>query len=468
MRTPEGNKIFWTKVNRVMQGKQGHDKPMIDEDGTVISDPSSICDKFRSHLLRQSQDSIAVPERRPDIPPPCSSVSADESKALLTPFTLSELNYVINDAVCGKSPGPDRFPNEIIKRAGPSFRKAFLRVCNQILVEKAWPRRWKVGNVVMLHKKGASSSFDNYRPITLLPCMSKIFERLLLSRISNLFERHNCLSDYQNGFRPERDTVQHVLLLHEVIAHAREKRQTLYCASIDVRKAYDTVWRDLLWDKLRSFGLPEHLVVLIKSMYTDASSRVRIRNILSLPFSTVCGVAQGGVLSPLLYDIFINEIAQILTDPLKAYGSSIGSQRISIILFADDIFIIASSPVQLQSMLDDLTAFATSHRFRFSPSKCSAIAFGSAVDGWHPSLAGHNIQIVDRVEYLGVIFQSTLQGRWNPTANRLMAKASKLSQWLKTLFKRKVSTRVSTMVYIWKTKVRPVVEYAAGIWYPFL
>ncbi len=181
----------------------------------------------------------------------------------------------------------------------------------------------------------------SYRGISLAASMYKLYCYILNSRLSSWAESNNILVDEQNGFRKGRSTIDHLSTITNVIESRKMLKRSTYCAFIDFRKAYDYINRDLLWNKLIDIGVRGRMLTAIRSLYASVSSCVRVNSLYTDWFDVKSGVRQGCILSPILFNLFIND----LTLYLKTLGVGIqcGTDKICILAYADDIVLVAEN-----------------------------------------------------------------------------------------------------------------------------
>ena len=213
---------------------------------------------------------------------------------------------------------------------------------------------------------------SSYRPISLTSCTSKLFERIVLGRLTYFLEQQDILSPVQAGFRPGRSTVDQVLLLSQSIAdsfHQSKRGVRTVLAAVDFAKAFDSVWHSALLSKLLSLDLPLCFVEWIRSYLSDRRSKVRICNSYSRSFRLRRGVPQGSVLGPVLFSLYINDLPTFLPTSVKTS------------LYADDLAIWASSPSVecatsiVQAALNRLVEWSSKWRLSLNPLKCETSFF---------------------------------------------------------------------------------------------
>ena len=283
-------------------------------------------------------------------------------------------------------------------------------------------------------KKGDKSQPGNYRPISLISCARKSFERILFKNVYNHLIENSLVYKYQSGFFPGHSTVYHLIesIHHTCLAlENHEINCQIFC---DISKAYDRVWHRGLILKLEKYGIRGDLLQWFESYLTNRSQQVRINDSLSSPKHTNAGVPQGSVLGPLLFLIYINDIADSLE----------GSAR----LFADDTSIsYSSSNIQnLQLIVNEdlqkLHLWACKWLIIFNPIKTEVMLVSNTFIDFNLQLImGYSIlQIVDAHRHLGVILTSN--NKWNKHIDSIIESASKQLSYL-----RKVKYRFSKGIF---------------------
>ena len=217
--------------------------------------------------------------------------------------TVDELSKAIDSLATGKAPGSDSIPPDLIKHCKITLLQPLHEVLRQCWREGAVPQDMRDSRIVTLYKnKGERSDCNNYRGISLLSIVGKVYARVLLVRLQKLAER--IYPESQCGFRAERSTVDMIFSLRQLQEKCREQRMPLYVAFIDLTKAFDLVSRDGLFKALRKIGCPPKLHSLIESFHSNMKGTVQFNGNISEPFNIRSGVKQGCVLAPTLFGIF--------------------------------------------------------------------------------------------------------------------------------------------------------------------
>ena len=195
----------------------------------------------------------------------------------------------------------------------------------------------------------------NYRGIALQSVVLKVFCKVLNARLSDWSETNCILSDEQNGFRPDRSCLDHLFVIYSVIGARKLNKLPTFVAFVDLKKAFDNVDRDLLWYRLCHYGIGEKFLDLLKSLYRSTEYIVRINDTTSEPIPVTSGVKQGCLLSPTLFNLFING----LIEEIKKLGLGVkcGEIILALLVFADDIALMAETEEDLQRMLNALDSW---------------------------------------------------------------------------------------------------------------
>ena len=324
------------------------------------------------------------------------------------------------------------------------------------------PADWTRGLVVPLYKDGDKHEVDNYRGITLLSVVGKLYTVVLNNRLSKWCEKRGVLVDEQAGFRVNRSTVDQIYALREVIQGRRKTRLDSYCCFLDIKKAYDTVFREGLWRRLREVGVEGRMWRVLKNVYVKVESSVVVNEERTEWFELYTGVRQGCILSPTLFAIFIDGLATWVKQ--RSLGAKFGPVELSILLFADDIALVADNVHDLQEMLHVADAYSKLYRFGFNGSKSNVVVFSGR----------KKVELKEKV-YLGeLVLEQKLSYKylgleidrgwnWSKVKERMLEKARKrVSGLYCTGVKQGLSVKAA--VRGWEVLVRPVLEYGCEIW----
>ena len=340
-----------------------------------------------------------------------------ENEQLSKSITLEEVKKCkLNN---NKASGTDYILNEFLKHAAPKLLDPIRQLFDIVLKCGKIPETWSIGVICPIYKgKGCPLDVDNYRGITILSCLGKLFSCVLNERINAFLEDNKLLGKEQAGFRKGYSTADHVFSLHCLIDLYLQRKKRLYCSFIDYKKAFDKVQRNLLWDKLLQTGICGNVLTVIKDMYLKAKSCVKTANGLSTYFSCNIGVRQGQNLSPILFAMFLNDLKQFLDTRVKGLGlpsrlaedldvDGIESyMHLFLLMNADDTIILSESPKDMQTCLDALEIYCDSYGLQINTSKTKVVVFSRGKIRILPTFLfkGDPIEVVFDYKYLGTLF----------------------------------------------------------------
>ena len=175
----------------------------------------------------------------------------DINVELNQPISQNEVLKAIKDLKNNKSPGPHSILNEHIKSTVNLLLPIYTQLFNTILDTGIFPESWALGDILPIYQnKGNMKLPENYRPITLLSCLGKLFAAVLNNRLSNYVEKYEIICHNQAGFRKGLSTIDNLFIIQSLIEISKSYKNKLFCAFVDFKQAFDNVWRDGLWYKL--------------------------------------------------------------------------------------------------------------------------------------------------------------------------------------------------------------------------
>ena len=365
---------FWRTIGKVGIGqtrKRHIPMEVILRDGTVSRDPASALDKwkhdFSSFLSCQQADDSYEGQSTDSHNIPTTDPIFNEH------ISIFELKKVPDNSKNGKACGVDAIPSEVLCN---DTSVSFLHVLFNICFDKGIiPSLWNKCIINPIPKSSTTDPRDplSYRGIALASSMYKLYCSILNNRVGSWCEQNDKIVDEQNGFRKNRSTTDHISSLTNIIETRKKRKLSTYCAFFDFRKAYDCINRGLLWGKLEKVGIGGKLLGAIKSLYTSVSCCVRVNNLTTDWFDVSCGLRQGCNLSPVLFNLFINDIAL----KVKALGKGVpvNDQLVSILMYADDVVLIVETEHDLQCMLDLLNEWCATNKMSVNDAKSNVVHF---------------------------------------------------------------------------------------------
>ena len=271
-----------------------------------------------------------------------------------------------------------------------------LNICNKIWQTGEWPTPWTQSLVITLPKKG-NLQCQNYRTISLTSHASKVMLKILLNRLTPQAE--TIIAEEQAGFRPGRSTTEQIFSLRILCERYPQHQQDLFHVFVDFKKAFDRVWHAALWSTMKLYNINANLIKVIESLYSKATSAVYYNGSVGEWFRTTAGVRQGCLLSPALFNIFLE---RIMTDALENHeGSvSIGGRTITNLSFADDIDALAGKEDELVRLINHLDTTSTKYGMEISAEKTKLMANNIKGISLDVRISGQKLETVQSFKYL--------------------------------------------------------------------
>ena len=433
-----------------------------------IKDPNISLDSFESYFkaVNSPEDRFYTPDH--DVLYFMERYEKNEFNIMFEelnlPFTHDELLKSIKHLNSDKSGGPDMYLNEFFIHGKNVLSSHLLKLFNKIFEIGYFPEAWSEGFVVPLHKKGSINEVNNYRGITLLSTLGKLFTRVLNNRLCEWAEMYSVYIESQAGFRSEMGTADNIFVLHGLVSHMINNNKQLHCAFIDFSKAFDYVTRDNLWMKLIKLGIRGKILQIIRSIYENVKSRVKYMNQLSNSFECRLGVRQGECLSPFLFSMFLNDIENIYVEN-GVEGIDVYMFKMFLILYADDIVIFANNSEELQANLDLLYNYCNRWKLSVNSNKTKVMIFrkgGRLPNNIIFHYGGEQLEIVNKFVYLGIVFSTG--GSFSDTQNTLAGQASKAIFKLNKYLHRFTNIRIKHKLDLFDKLVLPILNYGCETW----
>ena len=486
--TQSDSKLFYAHYKKISGGLLNTVTPppmALNADGGVETDPIAVLKAWRQFSERianpgPSEEGIYDEDHKQTVELKLDGLRAnrEHQPELDMPISAQEVWDALRRMKNGTAPGVDGVTTTILKMAAGAVGTSKLKADNPVVEalvllfnfvfdNEVWPERWATGIIFPLYKQDSRLDPGNYRPITLLSVVGKLFGSIVEARLSSWSETNFALADEQGGFRRSRGTPDLIFLLREVIMTRRMRGQPTLATFIDARKAYDTVWREGNYVRLHDMGVRGKLWRQLQAMASDPQSKVRLPFGETEYFKVTRGVAQGAVESPFLYACFINGLAEELK--AKGLGITIAGVHTPLLMYADDVVFLADNVAELREMMDVVTDYARRNRYRLNGDKSAVMAFNAndlltaevAAEPWR--LSGEVVEVKKVYKYLGIDMLQNV-GNWSKYMARAVAKATRVSMDLEWACRRAGGMRPRAAAALWKAIVRPVLEYAAEIW----
>lgn len=249
-----------------------------------------------------------------------------------------------------KAPGPDKITNETLQGTIEELCPILTEMFSECLKNKQIPNQWALSFIILIHKGGEKDEMGNYRPISLMSNIYKIFAKIILDRITIQLDENQPVE--QAGFRRNFSTIDHIHTVKQIIEKYKEYNKPLYLAFIDYRKAFDSLHQCKIWESLKEQGINRCYIDILREVYENCSARVQLET-LGDEFTIKRGVRQGDPVSPKLFSAVLENIFRQLN--WQNMGLNIDGRRLHHLRFADDIVLFEERPENLQNTIQNLS-----------------------------------------------------------------------------------------------------------------
>ena len=358
-----------------------------------------------------------------------------------------------------KATGLDGIPSRFVRDSASLIASPLAHV-NLSIIQGSFPDDLKSARVIPLYKKSVKTEVGNYKPVSVLSIISKIFERVIYDQVEGYLNDKNLLYGYQSGFRRGFSTDTCLTHLSDFIRFKMDEGQMVGMVLLDLQKAFDTVNHRILLMKLEAIGLHKDAVRWFQSYLSDRHQIVDVSGTLSSEASITCGVPQGSILGPLLFLIYVNDMAAVVKNKILLYADDTGilvaGKRIS------EIESILSNDLEL------ISEWLVDNKLSLHLGKTESILFGSkpklrSNPQLHVSCNGVSITPSSSVKYLGAIMDQCLSGE--SIAKSVISKANSR---LKFLYRKSKFLTFHTRKLLVMSLIQCHFDYACSFWYPGL
>ena len=418
------SKALWKTFGKILNNKKvRHNKLVnLNLNGKNLSDPQAISNSVNNYFseigekLANKFSQNNNPEFKKYLGNPVPQ------SIYLQEVTEAEIKNAICDLNNSNSTSHDDFTTKFVKLSSPILAPALDKIFNLSIENGIYPNSLKMAKVIPILKKGDPTLVNNYRPISILSPINKIFEKIIYSRLTSFIEKHQILYKYQYGFRKNHSTEHALIELVDQIRLNMDKKLMTCGIFIDLSKAFDTVNHEILLAKLENYGIRGKSLDLLKSYLSDRKQYVHIEKSKSQTRSISCGVPQGSVLGPLLFLIFINDLSACC--PLGKVR--IFADDTSIFFHSDSIEDIISTA---KNIMSQLTSWFSANKLTLNADKSSFTIFRSAKRRVpnipdHIEFQGKKLLRTTHIKFLGIILEEHLN--WTLQINEICNKLKRL------------------------------------------
>ena len=418
----------------------------------IVSDSDNIANAFNNYFVSigaELSDSISSNVN------PMSYVSYVENSMFMPDLKECEVRDVILQ-LKNTSAGWDNLPTSIGKKCVDGYLAPLTYILNMCIRQGVFPRELKLARVIPIYKSSSKQSISNYRPISILTFISKVFEKILYNHISQYMDRNDTICSNQFGFRKNHSTQQAIITLINKITSDVDSGDIAVNIFIDLKKAFDTVSHSILLKKLYAYGIRGNMLELCKSYLTDRSQFVMYNGAKSDLKSVKCGVPQGSVLGPLFFIAYMNDIFN-------------ASHLLYNILYADDTCIYLSGKdlhsliCTMNTEVNRIVVWLKSNKLTLNTSKTFYMVFHRGRRKLHGNfdLCIDNVKIKETLtmKYLGVIIDSKLN--W---ISHITYVKNKVAKGIGIIRRARQCVSKKTLTNLYHTFIFPYLIYCVEVW----
>ena len=450
-------KNTWKGIKEIINIKPQKNKQRIslNNDNKLITDDITVANIFNEYFStvsdKLSRKIISSKNSHYDF-----LDSPNPNSFFLTPVTKDEVEKCISSMDVGKSSGPNSIPTNILKLTSKIISQPITTVINSSFSTGIFPDLFKTAKIIPVYKKGSKTEITNYRPISLLSNVSKIFEKVMHSRLYSFLDKFKCLYDLQFGFRNKHSTSHTLIDITETIRKALDTNKFACGIFVDLQKAFDTVNHEILLSKLYYYGVRGLPLEWFRSYLEGRTQFVNINGSNSSSRIVTSGVPQGSILGPLLFLIYINDLNKCIKHA-TAYH------------YADDtnLLLIDNSLKKLnQHMNHDLASLVNwlrANKISLNAKKTELILFKNKHTRFTKHLnfriSGQKIEPTNTIKYLGIKLDDKLNFKAHHCELSL-----KLSRANGMLAKIRHFVNYETLINIYHAIFASHLTYACQVW----
>ena len=448
---------LWKLVGALNGEGGGYEPISLEQDGEILSEKKAanvfakayekVCDvdvpvDRRNAVRIEEEDRLLNQKDIPDI--------------MIKNLSMAELQKAIRKLKKKKSPGPDGITNELIMHLRGESLQKMLDIFNLTWKNGDVPQQWKEATMIPILKQGKNKSKPlSYRPISLTSCVCKTMERIIGERMKWYLESEAILAPEQAGFRQYRSTEDQTTHLAQVIEDAFQAKKVVLASFIDLQKAFDKVWKEGVGVKMLRAGIRGNMLRWTRSYLHNRKARVLVNGVTGRKVLLRQGVPQGGVLSPTLFILFINDVVKELPKGVKAA------------LYADDLVLwcteeqAATATYRMQLALNNLSEWTEKWCLKINKDKSAVTLFTlSTQKAGKLTLGNEPLQYENEQTYLGVTFDKRLT--WKAQIEKAESRARRRLGMMRKLAGTSWGANERTLKQVYQGNVRPILEYGSG------
>lgn len=444
------------KATKKLHNQTVHSPPLRTDDGNWACSDKEKAILFANHLSKVFEPFPRTISKNEES---CITELVDDSvseRTLPNPIKISEVTNVISKLNIKKAPGYDLITAKLLKELPISAIRYITYIFNAVFRLQHFPLQWKVAQIILIQKPGKpSDQTTSYRPISLLPAISKVLETIILNKLLPIINDRQLIPDHQFGFRKQHSTIEQVNRVYKIARDALEEKQYCTAAFIDVSQAFDKVWHQGLMFKLKKFFQSSYLYYILKSYLENRYFMVKVNEHLTSLFPIQSGVPQGSVLGPVLYTLFTADLPMSDT----TYTAT----------FADDTVIMSKhldsniASQQLQFNLNQIQTWMRKWRIQPNEKKSVQMTFTLKRGSCPPvTLNGCVLAQSNEAKYLGIHLDCRLNWR-----SHIFMKRKQLGLKLRELYwliDKKSKLSLDNKILVYKAILKPIWCYGIQLW----
>ena len=436
----------------------------LENQGKISFDPKANANIFKNHFSNLAGNLVKQLPKAKNKFGMKSVESYYEKYKLCKKFSFVPVNQdyiedILLDIDTSKATGIDNISGRFLKDGASKLALPIMQLLNLSISLSTVPDKSKISKLKPLFKKGSNTDPKNYRPISLLPLVSKIFEKAIHDQTQQFLKENEILYKYQSGFRKNHSTNTCLSYLNNKILKGFDKDVVTGMILIDLQKAFDTIDHNILLEKMKFMGFADDTIAWFRSYLTNRLFLVNIEDSLSDPSELLCGVPQGSILGPLLFLLYVNDMAQAVKSDL--------------LLYADDTCLVYSNTnvcqieEQLNKDFNQLCDWFEDNKLsiHLGVDKTKSILFSRRKKKEYIQIKRGDTSITQdcNVNYLGCLLDEDLSGE-----SMAIKVLGKINGRLKFLYRKNDFLTISLRRLLCNALVQPHFDYACSAWYPNL
>jgi hypothetical protein len=461
------SKAMWKVLKDLLPTKSASSAaPTLELNNDIVTDLKEVCNVFNNYFIdigaRLSASIPAVYRNSVYYLQHYLDVYLHPPANISFSFTPVSQNHVLKTMNClsaSKATGLDNIQVQILKLSARSIAPSLAYLFNFSLRSGVFPDEWKAAKVCPIHKKGSKLDPGNYRPVSVLPAISKIMERIVHDQLYSYLASNNLLSPQQSGFKKLHSCQTSLHRMTEYLFSEIHKRNVIGLVALDLKKAFDTVNHEIMLSKMELYGVREREKTWFQSYLSLRSQRCCINSCQSDPKTVLCGVPQGSILGPLLFILYVNDLPQCFS-------------QCQVNIYADDTaFYVAKRTVHdinevLQTEFESVHQWLCANQLSLHVGKTASMLICSRQKRAHLqdqtislSLNDEAVSQVEGLKYLGVYIDCNLN-----FDQHIDEVCRKLRRALGILRRAAPYVDQRTRITLYNTLLLPHFDYCSTVW----